>query len=557
LDPDILAAASPDRISSLFDWDSSAYVIPQAFEPFFRQVPVDRATTALTLASLDRSILEALADSSIRPSAPAEGRAAAAAELRCRDVRDAEREAARRERRSETDRIVALFDALGTSEQVAVMELLAHERGDSHETLGYSADAASLLARHANSVSLPSLDPAQLAFGYVSARVRNLGWNVGTHRGAPNGGAAGEILGIDVAISRNYQQATHGHRSDVSTFVGKYLWLARHELVGYLAERLPIVEDSSLVPPPVDPSSFAEAPSPATDILHPEARADWISDPFAALVPQHQLPTGTQIELANTWVREAPLPSADQLLRIDSESAPPGFQSGKWLILKAWARRTDDESLADSLFWASAFAVPKNHIDLLVEDARRALISDLETNTAGLRRVESYMDPLEAAWAPWVHDDYVRHHHKTVDAAGGPITIPIDATACSFHWEGLDGESEILMPAEWLRRDLGVVELRGGAFLSRQGTPVAMYDTSIGQVLLAREDVLLNLLEREGLCLGWGLRVQRVPNSTLFQDEWPMARRDWRSVATLQDAEILTIGVSDGWDELPPRKADE
>lgn len=45
---------------------------------------------------------------------------------------------------------------------------------------------------------------------------------------------------IDSEIRRRYNYATHGTRSSVMSFVEKYIWCFRNEIIGYLADHISI-----------------------------------------------------------------------------------------------------------------------------------------------------------------------------------------------------------------------------------------------------------------------------------------------------------------------------
>jgi hypothetical protein len=86
------------------------------------------------------------------------------------------------------------------------------------EKTEHSPSAQAVIAHHAEKYDLPTLNPFQLAFGFVSAYAAKLGWTSDVFIKEPNGGEPGEILGADIAILREYPQASHGSRSTTATF---------------------------------------------------------------------------------------------------------------------------------------------------------------------------------------------------------------------------------------------------------------------------------------------------------------------------------------------------
>ena len=102
----------------------------------------------------------------------------------------------------------------------------------------YSTLAQAFLTHYAKAYNLSELTPNRLALTFVRAYVLSLGWSKEIFTGNPQGGNPGEILGADIAISRQYRKATHGEPSSMASFGEKYVWAATHELTGFLADRL-------------------------------------------------------------------------------------------------------------------------------------------------------------------------------------------------------------------------------------------------------------------------------------------------------------------------------
>ena len=177
----------------------------------------------------------------------------------------------------------------------------------------HSPSAQAVIAHHAENYALPTLNPFQLACGFVSAYAAKLGWSSDVFIKYPNGGEPGKILGADVAILREYPQATHGSRSTTATFGEKYVWAATHELSGFLADRVAVYDWNRCFEPPVDLSLLAEPTNPASDVGYGELKLHQVLD-FSQLVPDTELSKFDQVDRANEWVQKAPLPNISSLL---------------------------------------------------------------------------------------------------------------------------------------------------------------------------------------------------------------------------------------------------
>ncbi len=99
----------------------------------------------------------------------------------------------------------------------------------------YYGDAAQVLEK-AREILGFDIGPHQLALSAAYKFIEDLGWTAQTFTGHPNGGQEGEILGADLAITREHWMASHGSRSKIMSFGEKYVWAAVHHLQGYFSD---------------------------------------------------------------------------------------------------------------------------------------------------------------------------------------------------------------------------------------------------------------------------------------------------------------------------------
>jgi hypothetical protein len=412
------------------------------------------------------------------------------------------------------------------------------------------------LSQYAANYALQELTPMQLAFGFVAAYAAKLGWCTDVFIKAPNGGKPGEVLGADIAILRQYPQATHGSRSPTATFAEKYVWTATNELFGFLADRVAAYGYNKGFEPPQNLSLLTEVTNPAADIGYSQLSSEEQFLDFLDLVPDTQLSESVQVNLANEWVQKAPLPSVKKLLLPDSTCFPSWASEYDWIVLRSFAIRRHVNSQAESALWSSSFVFPSNASPYLEEDAHcraEALLDRHEFCFYSGVSVAVYCDPYEIVWAPWSQEEEGLSRHLTLDAEGEPIAIDLRAATCQFYWKTPDGENEEWIPAKWLLRVLGIVDFRAGQFLTADGKILAFTLDKPGepwlipscQVLLARRDAVLAALQRENLSLGWGVRVYREPAYPLNVSSRKRMLRDWRATVFWAGDELKTITYQD------------
>jgi len=217
LDGEAIDEADEEWGHSFIDRDLAWYVIRRGYEPFFFDTCTSASAPPKEEEGYDgvpSKVLSAFDAGRIRRGASSARRRLAKEELRKRKLAAPP---------------APILPVLTMSDALDYLDAEGGKRAPTRSIV-YSPAAASLLLEHAAARGLPMLRPGQFAFGFVTNYVRNLGWNADQFRGRPKGGEPGEVLGADVAIMRRYWPATHGERSEISTFAEKYVWLGVHTL---------------------------------------------------------------------------------------------------------------------------------------------------------------------------------------------------------------------------------------------------------------------------------------------------------------------------------------
>lgn len=293
--------------TNLLTYELSRYVIPQAVNPFFHdnQYANLQIKTEEEDIEVDELIWKNFAESSIRLTANNELRVEIQSELeQIQSFRSA----------TEEERI-EIRKQLATEFLDTIIDNGEDENTNSinSENQQYSDSAYSLLKKHESKYDLQNLKPINLARGFISKYAFNLGWDTNFFIAKPNGGKPEEIIGVDVAISRRYDEGHQGSRSPIATFAEKYVWAATNELIGYFADRVAAHAWQKCFEPPVSLSLFCEVINPAATISSNDLDFKENLD-FSELIPDIELTESIQMDRANEWVRKAPLPDIEPLL---------------------------------------------------------------------------------------------------------------------------------------------------------------------------------------------------------------------------------------------------
>ena len=392
------------------------------------------------------------------------------------------------------------------------------------ENQQYSDSAHDLLKKHEAEYRLQNLKPLNLAQSFISKYAFNLGWDTKIFIAKPNGGNADEIIGVDVdvAIGHRYEEGHQGSRSPIATFAEKYVWAATNELIGYFADRVAAYASEICLEPPVNLSLFCEVINPASVIGNDELELKEDLG-FSDLTPDVELTEPIQIDRANEWLRKVPLPDIEPLLFPNIKNLPNSLSDNDWVVLRSSVVRRNSDSQAESVLRTSSFVFSSDYLPDLGEDDNLDLISRINISralyefSAGIVSVDCYRDPCEVGWANWIEEEEGTIDHIALDSQGEALQITLKALTCQFYWQNINGEKKIWFPSKDLREMLGIVDFRGGQFLTNIGTVQALALRSCGKkwdfpscnILLAKRDSILELLQRQNLTMGWGMWLFR------------------------------------------------
>jgi hypothetical protein len=532
-----------EPITGDFEW----YVLPHAFEPFFVEgsnIPSQDEENKFKWVPED--ILRKFVERKIRAGAANRSHAGVRSELRRRQKANTKSTDSSILQSLSCEALESLLVAVSEHDQKSMTEKKVHKKRQPQ----YCTAATSILRAYAKVAGVKLLTPLELATGVVRAYISNLGWSKDKFYGCPNGGKSGEVLGADIAILRNYPQATHGAKSSVATFAEKYIWCAVHEFMGYLADRLPASKWGPSFPAPVNPALVSEVVNPAMDVSREKAQAcDGIY--LAELLPKITLESHDQVDRANEWVLNAPLPQLEKLLVPLQQYLPEWARQEEWLILNAFVVVREEDSQSETAFWASSATFDCDFTTLVKEDAKQQLLPYFGEYAAGVERVGTYVDPHEAVWAPWIAETEASTNHTTLDDAGTPVSIDFTYGSCKMYWESKEGEEERYMPALWLRSAQKITDLNSGRFIDATGETMAFLaeaatdlDIKFSRLLFVRRDSMERVLREQSRTLCWSARVYREPSTYLIQNGWARKQMDFRAFVTLDNGKMTTFQQS-------------
>lgn len=353
------------------------------------------------------------------------------------------------------------------------------------------------------------------------------------------------VGGIDHKIIGSFHQADHGSRSIIMTVAEKYVWCARNEICGYLADRIPINDISWLEGGckyrnddglSLDYGMLLDYDSPLLEsTVQTEARRT------VGLEPTFPMPfscdSGTipcTEEVLRGWIDETPADAACALVsyeptldtRIRSEKLPVNLYACDW----GYGGKTSMAWINGGFVDSSDLARLGCALSACLDGYRHS--SNLESGISSSGAV-SYISPVEFLASPWV--DEVNDH------TGVEMVADVHLEAEPLSGNGVSsltdtGDYWYFFPSKQSRGLCGITRTDGVCYFDgnsntlfeevRFGTPYR-HDY---HGLLANRSVLLSALRERGKAIIWYATIRRYANSLAterFPDLKDPVERSW------------------------------
>lgn len=337
--------------------------------------------------------------------------------------------------------------------------------------------------------------------------------------------------GIDRLISVAYGRADHGLRSTVMTIAEKYVWCARNEICGYLADRIPVCEEC-----PVDERSqsntycneyrnllsfdsplFEAAVMTASNKVQgktPHFPKDFSCSGFEQLSKEgfEEWANGITEESAFAMLNYSPIEDTNgEVLKggLESHAIPIALYSCDWAV-----------NGKNSRIWVHAGAM--NRMELEKLDLDGSAIVDINENVSSfiasiaLSQSVCYIAPTEAFASPQLVEideselvnNNSRVHSRLIPLTGQGVDRLIEK---DDYW--------YFFPSTMAREACQIERTDGVHYLNNEGETI-FEEVCFGleyrhqyHALLAEGEVLQSALRAKGFELVWYATVQRGPNN--------------------------------------------
>lgn len=365
---------------------------------------------------------------------------------------------------------------------------------------GYKCEIDNLVKKYGRKYQLPELSCEKWILGSAFGLVKAAGWREDIFYGKPNGGKAGEDLGLDIAICRQFRPATQGSMSRVMSITEKYIWCAKMELLGYLADRLPYYGYESGNDYVVDYGQLEDYVNPYQEFC--QIDLDKVMEETDWILPEELTPSIVGCDYSKDgikkWLLESPIPSFEKWINI---------QQGAVTLYGSHCVSNEEQGVT-TMMWISSGLVHKGTVSSLVKKLKDREFSVDLINVADFLAYptsDCYVSPLEVCWFDW------KDEHNSGLLYGNNVLYK-NVTKCTCNIQE-NGEMEYEMPSKKVRKMMGIVSGDGYHYYNDEGVEIANYRDA-GQrygdsqhMLLAHEEIFISKAAELDLQPVWIIRV--------------------------------------------------
>lgn len=404
---------------------------------------------------------------------------------------------------------------------------------ESKETLNskYNIKAEKLLNRYMKKYNVQNLTSDQFILCAAYEYLMKQGWTKDIFSTHISSNSEERSVGIDSAISGRFHAATHGAKSGVMSFCEKYIWTAKNEILGYLADNLLfrsydkspfIIEDYTLL---------SDFPSPLQEISQVDPKEKRKHTEF--YLPENLSPEIEGVvseEAINLWMKDTPEPTLENWICLKDEKNKK--ESDEVLSLFGY-HSLSNQTGGETNMWITSVIIDKEHLSIFKHDFlnKKPYLLSMFNDTSNARATidnSCYITPKEVLLLDGNEEiDAIKKVVTFRDKGFKEYSFNYTATECVSHFLEF-GDVYYIMPSKYVRTLLNITDGDGYKFYDANLEEIGFYRIA-GEpwfdqqsYLCVNKERLLKNLEREQKSIVWIVRVMR--------EATPKAREKYRDV---------------------------
>ena len=322
-----------------------------------------------------------------------------------------------------------------------------------------------------------------------------------------------KIVGLDIAIKREYFRSTHGSKSPIMTVCEKYIWQFRNYLSGFFSDRLLYfnynkpenIQDYGLLDDFLIPIQDIEQIDP--DNL-PDDRPWHIPEPTIAILDE--LSNSPEEVIKNTI--NAPNFDWEKWIFIDNSNRKYKVDSNDLLSLYNYSCFYGESGVETCIFINSIILDEKDvssFIDTLESDKELSKRTYNPGDWLGGIVTSCYISPKEVCWFTWK-----KRYDSSFVEDFPDLDIQSAVDECCYNSPEY-GDVHYELPSEPIRKMLGIVDSNGYIYFDDSKQIKAQYSISgekwrtAQYYLLVDKNKLIEHLSSSGKTIIWIMREYR------------------------------------------------
>lgn len=354
---------------------------------------------------------------------------------------------------------------------------------------------------YADSTVYNGVTPEQFVLSAAYAYILEKGWHEREfyNKTSPNG----LFEGVDCSIRSSYHSADHGAQSRVMTVCEKYVWQARHEICGFLCDRLLFGDDQQQI---TDYSLLDDFLIPILSIQQtktsiPNDDAMWFVPEPKMVIIDEKLESRESI---SSFIRNTPDIDWHKWILLDNINGMFSVPNENLTALWMYSCFHGLSGIETCLFMNS-IVIPSKEVRLFAELIRCKDLSKKVCNPSkwdGYVETSCYITPKEVCWFPWK-----KHYDSDLTEEFPELSIQSAINRCCYSSRKRE-EIHYTIPAAPLRAAWGIVDTDGHIYYNAYRQAVCEYYTvgekwDVAQEYLVTSADNIKSLNNNGLSLIW------------------------------------------------------
>ncbi|MBY2477282.1 hypothetical protein KWV16_10330 [Clostridioides difficile] len=344
------------------------------------------------------------------------------------------------------------------------------------------------------------------------------------------------------------------------TFDEKYIWCAVHEMLRFLADRLPLYfySDEGEVKRYVkDYFLMLDIPNPIQELEEayfkdlPNIRSWFIPNELAPTISKYNT---DEKENIIGWIKNSPSPEFNSWILAQENYIKDvdDSLSDDWICIHNFTQINEQLTKVESLLWIDSYLINKDKYNLFKKnlESNEKILVDIFTKEHNAcfssPNTDTYIDASSLCWMPWIEDIYAQ---CTVDSKNGNYKI-LKCLSQITSTNSSGEEVESIVQSKLMRNIMKIDEFNDWKYYNEDKEIELFYSCVNTQfretqtLLYAKTKDIKDKIEENNLKMFWCVRILRRPSlKTMDKHKKFFFEKDNFSIVCEEDDKLETYKI--------------